>query len=85
MQPLRARGATSHKTGGSAPGALLKYVEWKLVTIASNYAGETASEDAAGVKRSVEMALKEGGVLPPSGQCARSYTGFLRDSRSGIR
>ena len=47
MQPFRARRVASHNMDGSAQD----YVEWEPVIVARKYAGVTASEDAAGVKR----------------------------------
>ena len=80
MQPFRARGAASHKIDGSVVGVPMKYVGRKPITVARKYAGVTASESAAGMKRSREIAIIEAGVLPLSGQCARSYTAFPWDN-----
>lgn len=66
------------------PGFPMDHVQWKPVTVAREYAGVTASENAAGVERSREIAFMEAGVLLLPQPCARSYTTFPRDNRSRI-
>lgn len=49
----------------------MEYLAWKPVTTTRKYAGVTASENVAGVKRSREMTFTEAGVLTLSRQWTR--------------